>query len=115
MNEHWIDAMTRQFAAGLGRRAFTLGPVAAVVGGALLPSPALACKKVGKKCDKSKDCCDGAKCKGGKHSTCKCKSGLKECSGKCYDLDSDDSHCGACNTVCVFPFGCFSGECVPIA
>ena len=43
------------------------------------------CKKVGKKCDKNKDCCDGARCEGDKKDKkgkCRCKAGLKDCPGK---------------------------------
>ena len=69
------------------------------------------CKKVGKKCDKNKDCCDGARCKGKK---CTCKSGLDECGGKCFDLDRDDQHCGACSTACVSPDACCDGVCSTI-
>jgi hypothetical protein len=71
---------------------------------------AAGCKKVGKKCDKNKDCCDGATCKGKK---CKCKSGREECSGKCFNLDTDAGHCGGC-TACAEGQSCCSGECADL-
>lgn len=68
------------------------------VGAALVhPQLALACKKVGKTCDKDGDCCDGAKCK---NKTCRCKSGYTKCDKRCYDLDNDEQHCGTCGNAC---------------
>lgn len=66
------------------------------------------CKKEGKKCDKNKDCCDGATCKGKK---CRCKSGLNECGGKCFDFDKDEQHCGSCTTACAAGESCVAGVC----
>ncbi len=69
------------------------------------------CKKVGKRCDKNKDCCDGAKCKGGKNGKCKCKSGFDDCNGDgtCEPV-TNDVNCGACVPVTP-PFSPFAGFC----
>jgi hypothetical protein len=74
---------------------------------------AAGCKKVGKKCNKSKDCCDGAKCKGGKKGKCRCKSGQSECDGEkaCRDLNTDINHCGACGNACLPDEPCCDGDC----
>jgi hypothetical protein len=109
MAEHRIEAITRHLATELGRRRFGVGAATSLVATMLLSRPALACKKVGKKCDKNNDCCDGAKCK---KDTCKCKSGRTECGGKCYKLDKDEKHCGACNNRCTGPELCLSGVCI---
>lgn len=60
------------------------------------------CKNVGRKCDKNKDCCDGARCKGGKKGKCRCKSGLSDCPGvkACKNLNTDLAHCGSCGNAC---------------
>jgi hypothetical protein len=97
MTMHRFDAFVRRLPANIGRRnalALLFGAIAASVAA---PRTALACKKVGKKCDKNKDCCDGAKCKGGK---CKCKAGFAKCDERCYKLESDERHCGACGIAC---------------
>jgi hypothetical protein len=101
------DAIPRRLLIAAG--AATLLPA---LGG---PESALACKKVGKKCDKNKDCCDGARCNGGKRGKCRCKSGRKECGSKCKNLDNDENHCGSCNTACPEGIPCSGGICcVPL-
>ena len=62
-----------------------------------------------KKCDKSKDCCNGATCKKKK---CACKSSRTECDSACVDLDTDSLHCGACNNSCIGRATCQSGSCI---
>src|SRR5688572_17379558 len=94
-----LDIFARQLARTLPRR-----PAIGVLTGLLSigfarPQPALACKKVGKKCDKNKDCCDGARCKGDtkkKKGKCRCKGGFTKCGGTCHDLNQDEQHCGGC-------------------
>ncbi|MDF3038476.1 MAG: repeat containing protein [Thermomicrobiales bacterium] len=111
MDEQSFDAFTRGLTAIVPRRR-TIALLASVVSSLLVrgaPPVAAGCKKVGKKCDKNKDCCDGARC-GGKE--CKCKSGFDECGGKCYDLDKDENHCGSCNTACAPGATCEDGACV---
>ena len=114
MESRDFDAFTQRLAKGRPRRQ-TLALLATAVSlplGLLARPAAAGCKKVGKKCDKNKDCCDHAKCQG---KTCKCKSGFDECGGKCYRLDSDENHCGACDVQCDQYHACLDGACVPIA
>jgi hypothetical protein len=106
-----LDTFARQLARSMRRR-----PAIGVLAGPLSfglarPQPALACKKVGKKCDKTKDCCDGARCGGKK---CKCKNGFSKCNKRCYDLDQDANHCGACNNACAAGETCCDGQCVDL-
>jgi DNA-binding beta-propeller fold protein YncE len=112
MNEQRFDGIARILGTHAGRRALA-GGLASLLAGLTIPQSALACKKVGKKCDKSKDCCDGATCKGGKHGKCKCKSGFTTCNTKCYDLDRDEDHCGGCGNACQPDEFCEAGTCVP--
>jgi hypothetical protein len=115
MDDQQFDALTRRLGSITNRRSL-LGAVAtALLGRSALPESALACKKVGKKCDKNQDCCDGARCKGDrkdKKGRCRCKGGRKECGGKCKNLDTDESHCGSCNNACPsFAAVCVAGAC----
>jgi hypothetical protein len=111
MNPRSFNAFTRRLATELLRRE-TIALLAGTVSSLLLGGMRTVeggCTKVSKKCDKNKDCCDGAKCKKG---TCTCKSGRTECGGKCYKLDKDEKHCGACNNRCTGPELCLSGVCI---
>jgi hypothetical protein len=110
MNAPSFDALTRRFTTDLPRRgalALMTGAVSSLVLGGVLPVAA-GCKKAGKKCDKNKDCCNNARCRGKK---CKCKSRFTECGGKCFDLDTSKSHCGSCNTACASGESCVAGVC----
>jgi len=111
MDHQRFDQFARSLASGMGRRRL-LGALAAAMPAAglgLRPEGAAAgCKKVGKKCDKNSDCCDGARCGGGK---CKCKGSRKECDGKCYKLNNDEKHCGRCNNKCRSDEKCRDGVC----
>jgi hypothetical protein len=112
MSERQIDALARMLADGLPRRRL-LGGLAAGLTLSLVGRPRQAvlagCAKVGKRCDKDKDCCEGADCKSGE---CKCKQGRDECNGKCYDLDKDEKHCGSCDTTCAAGEKCRDGICI---
>jgi hypothetical protein len=66
------------------------------------------CKKVGQGCDRDNDCCKGAECNGG---DCECKNGFTDCSGRCKNLDNNESHCGACDNACGRGGTCCSGDC----
>jgi hypothetical protein len=115
MNAQGFDWLTRQFTTGFPRRT-TIAVVAGALSTMLIGRGREAeagCKKVNKKCDKNKDCCDGAKCKKDK---CECKAGRQECGGKCYHLDRDEKHCGACNIQCVEDEGeiCDNGRCINV-
>ena len=116
MNVQWFARLAQRLSGEVGRRqTFTL--VGGTLAAALLnrESVAAGCKKAGRKCDKNKDCCDGARCKGDrkdKKGKCRCKSGRKECGGKCKNLDTDANHCGSCNNACPsFLRECIAGTC----
>jgi hypothetical protein len=113
MTESRIDWLARRCAAGLDRRQLAAGVLTVFAGGVALPGSARAgCKKVGKKCDKNQDCCDHAECKGRE---CTCKNGFEECDGKCFDLDREEKHCGACDSPCAAEESCCDGTCVDLA
>ncbi|HEU5431594.1 MAG TPA: hypothetical protein VFU81_08025 [Thermomicrobiales bacterium] len=113
MVERHIDTLTRSQAAGVLRRQILAGLVsglpAALLGGRR--DAAAACKRVGKKCKKNKDCCNGAKCKGG---NCKCKAGRAACGGTCVRLDADERHCGGCGVACGAGETCCSSVCADV-
>ena len=116
-----FDAWVRGLSASPSRRSL----LQLVTGTALGALPAAlfdrksahaGCKKVGKKCDKNKDCCDGARCEGDKKDKkgkCRCKAGLKDCPGEnaCKNLDADENHCGSCGNQCAAGEVCCSGAC----
>ncbi len=112
MDGHTFDALARRLTVSPSRR----GAIA-VLGGALITAvlgPArfaeAGCKKIGKSCDKSRDCCEGARCKKGK---CKCQNGFSVCDKICYDLANDPRHCGACGNACAAGDLCREGSCLP--
>jgi DNA-binding beta-propeller fold protein YncE len=111
MDSRRLDALARLLASDAPRRTLLRG-LGLVVPAALLGlhqhGAAASCKKVGKKCDKSNDCCDGARCKNGE---CACKNRYQECQGKCYDVDKDERHCGRCNRACGNREKCRAGTC----
>jgi hypothetical protein len=110
MTEPRFDRLARSLATLRPRRRL-FAVATATVSGALLghDHDALAgCKKVGCKCDKNSDCCDGARCRGGE---CRCTGGRTECGGKCFNLDTDERHCGACDSPCADPGTCTNGIC----
>ena len=118
MDASRFDTFTRELTAS---RRSTLKSIVGVAAGLIFSSgvadDALAgCKKVGKKCDKSKDCCDGGKCKGGKNGKCRCKSGLDDCDGdgRCESLETDNANCGACGNACTAGEGCCDAACVDV-
>lgn len=115
MDSRSFDAFTRHLAGALPRRGalgLATGAIATLYLRQAHPIEA-GCKKVGKKCDKNNDCCDGAKCKGGKKGKCRCKSGRQDCDGdgKCENLNTDEVNCGACGVVCIPPNQCCDGVC----
>ncbi|MDQ3413239.1 MAG: hypothetical protein M3509_14100 [Chloroflexota bacterium] len=111
MDGERIDGLARLLAVGLPRRRLVAGLIAGMLTPAALrpPTVAAACKKVGKSCDKNKDCCDHAECPASK---CRCKEGFKNCDGKCFNLDNDEKHCGRCDFVCRTNENCCDGDCV---
>lgn len=96
-----VDRLARSIAAVRSRRGLIGGAIgmAALLG----TRPALACKRVGRKCDKNKECCAGARCKGDsrdKKGRCRCKSGFTICNTACCPATQE---CIA--GVCVTPLG----------
>lgn len=110
-NKHF-DALVRSLAKDVPRRRI-IGAIAAGSAmsllGRLRTEAAADCKKVGRKCQRSRDCCDGARCVDGE---CVCKDGRDECNRLCVKLASDERHCGACGIACDFLQTCCSGQCV---
>jgi hypothetical protein len=53
-------------------------------------------------------CTLGGPCVAG---ACTCAAPLTNCSGTCYNLQTDARHCGVCTTGCANFFGCCSGTC----
>jgi hypothetical protein len=80
----------------------------ALLAGRAQVSLARKCKNFGKKCDRDSDCCPGMRCR---NDECKCENGLSRCTTRCYDLDIDVAHCGACSTVCGAGESCCGGTC----
>lgn len=104
-----IDTVARLMAGGIGRRQVSRGLAAALLGGLALPTAALAgCKKMGKKCSSSSQCCKHGRCKNGR---CRCKGRYDECNGKCYNLDKHKKHCGSCGNRCSSAEICQHGSC----
>jgi hypothetical protein len=115
MDEHRLDKVARRLASAGPRRPL-FGALAGTVTTLLVGERVAeaACKKVGRKCDKNKDCCNHATCKGDKKDKkgkCRCKGGFTSCNKQCYDLDKDEQHCGACGNACISPNKCCDGEC----
>jgi hypothetical protein len=110
MDGKWVDRLARAMARVRSRRG-VIGGAASGIAPLLGPPSVLACKNVGKKCYKNNDCCDGARCKGGKNGKCRCKNGFTKCGKRCRDLDKDREHCGVCGNACVSPDACCDGVC----
>lgn len=115
MDPDRFDTLARKVATGTSRRRVVTGIVAGLAAPRL---PGLAgdvgaatCKKTGKPCDRNSDCCDHAECPGNK---CRCKKGFKDCNRKCYNLDTDEKHCGRCDTKCGAGERCCDGDCVDL-
>ncbi len=69
------------------------------------------------------DCLTDAHCQGdhslcSSNHTCSCETGFTDCSGAnndspmCVDTQTDENHCGACNTSCASNEICQNGSCV---
>ena len=115
MDEQPFDMLARRLARAGPRRPLFGGLAGAVLTRLALPETALACKREGRKCDRNQDCCDGARCKGGKNGKCRCKGGFTKCGGKCKNFDTDENHCGNCNTGCAAGIPCSDGTCcIPV-
>jgi hypothetical protein len=116
-----FDLLTRTFITSRRStmRTFLGGAMGALIAFRGGEEAAAGCKKVGKKCDKNKDCCDGAKCKGGsnkKKGKCRCTDGLKDCdgTGTCASLAEDDANCGTCGNACAAGEACCDATCIDV-
>ena len=56
-------------------------------------------------------CGDGQLCDGAGVCESACSPDEAWCTDACYDLDSDDDHCGACDNACPSGRSCVDGEC----
>jgi hypothetical protein len=118
MDGQRFDAITRLMATGHTRRRVIQGLLAAAGGGLLgafrrRPAQA-ACAELGAGCARNNGCCSGACCAG----TCvdpvayqtdalncgkcgrACPAGKTCCGGTCVDLQTNETHCGACDQGC---------------
>lgn len=102
----WVHVTSRRhalsFPVGIGLAA-VLSRVAGVEGMG-------ACRKVGARCERSRNCCAGSRCKRGK---CRCKPGWEDCGsdGLCDNLQSSSVDCGSCGHTCPSGMACQSGRC----
>lgn len=76
---------------------------------------ALNCGQCGKRCPSEQYCASGTcVCPGTKiyqNGRCVCPAGLSDCGGKCINLNTSASNCGACGRNCAFPGTCEGGTC----
>lgn len=107
MESSRFDALVRSLASTSRRRT-----VLRLAGLAIAPvvqdrsEAVAACRRVGGRCDRGSDCCQGARCRGRR---CRCKPGWMVCNqdGLCRSLATDPDHCGECNEPCAS--GCCAG------
>ncbi len=102
MDSSAFDRITRRLAEAPSRRAVLRGLVATLTGAAIAPAAlgepaAAACRKVNKNCRRNSQCCDNSRCR---NRRCKCKSGFRNCNGRCRDLNTDNDNCGRCGRSC---------------
>jgi len=55
-------------------------------------------------------CGDGQKCDGG-ICTLTCQPGLTDCNGVCVDIETNENHCGGCDSPCASGEICIAGSC----
>ena len=110
MHPRQFDTLARLTSGAMSRRRSVLTLVGTALTSGVFGSPPVAagCKKVGKKCDKNSDCCDGARCKGDtkdKKGKCRCKGSFTTCNKTCCSA-SKECFGGVCVTP---PGGCAPG------
>jgi hypothetical protein len=111
-----FDRLTKTVAGRETSRRTTLHRLTATILGGALAGLSLeataACRPVGGKCKRDRNCCEGEVCTKGR---CKCAPGRKDCDGdkRCEtDVKNDDDNCGACGNACPFDQECREGQCV---
>jgi hypothetical protein len=73
-----------------------------------------ACNSIDDDCDGVVDppqdsgCGVGRSCSAG---SCRCDAPTRECGAECVDVDTNTTHCGMCNRVCLAEQACVGGEC----
>jgi hypothetical protein len=107
---------------GLSRRAFIAGALAFLrLGGNRDTAAGPACKNVGRRCQRARQCCSGI-CRGGKRKRCKahdsggCRAGQQSvaCGGEDVACTSSSGLPGLCETTTGRAEFCFaSGDCFP--
>jgi hypothetical protein len=112
MESRKFDNIARWLGATESRRTLLGAAVGALTGSlwsSFGGSVAAKCKPSGGTCDKSGDCCQGARCR---HGRCRCRKGWAVCGSDklCRNLSTDPTNCGACGQTC-FTGCCFGGEC----
>lgn len=111
MDGNSFDALAKSWSAGPSRRALLRGIAGGVSAGLLaavrVHSVAAACTQYGRACGSNDACCSG-NCERGK---CACASGKTRCGGRCVDLRSNETHCGACDRPCPEGKQCRHGVC----
>lgn len=111
MTNQRFGRWTRLWAADHSRRRFlrllggALAALLTLVGGEEVEA---ACARVGQRCERSRHCCPGARCR---HGTCRCKAGFSHCGGggcidvqrcgnTCASIAEDRNNCGRCGHRC---------------
>jgi hypothetical protein len=112
-----LDALARDLAAGhvsrrtALKRGLGIALGAAFAGGGGLIAPGLAEARCPKNRRCRKRCCPAhSHCNS--QGKCKCDAPYSKCAGRCLDLRSDVSHCGACDNACEPGQFCAKGTCV---
>ena len=112
-----FDDLTRRLTATLNRRR-VMASLLGVAGAAALGSGAEArvrCRAWDASCTRSSQCCT-AYCETSRQAPrrqrnrCGCGP-LALCGNTCFDLQTDEKHCGACDTACEPGFTCTNGVC----
>jgi hypothetical protein len=119
-----FDAFARALSAQPTRRGVLRLLAGAGLGGVLgarrRVAAAAACRLVAQTCDATRVCCAGARC-ATDSKTCVCKAGFTACplpagGRQCFDLQTDERHCGTCARTCdAATQTCSKGRCCPKA
>ncbi|MDX6586813.1 MAG: hypothetical protein QOI31_1286 [Solirubrobacterales bacterium] len=115
MDEH-LDRLARDLASGQLSRRSALKRLAGAATAAALGGPVGALASItgdAKRCPESRRC-KGKCCPANSHcrrGKCRCLAGYTKCNGKCFDLETNPSHCGNCETVCDSDKPCINGTC----
>lgn len=95
-----FDRLTLRLARAVTRRGLS-GALAALVFAGLV-APETGAKRRKKKKKK-------------KNPNPSCQDGTVRCDGDCVDTQTDEDHCGGCNSPCIGDLTCVGGQCLPVA